>query len=147
MKHPFAVPTRLPDDLTQVRAYWRSLLRGSAAMPFWDDLALTALPGLAGRLLLIDVFERPERFRCNTVGGDIVTTAVEGEFLDELRLASPFEFLRAQCSATVEAAAPTAFRREASGSSTATSKGYARLLLPMWGEGHVGMLLGVVAFD
>ncbi len=44
------------------------------------------------------------------------------------------KFLRAQASATVEARAPTFYR----------GAGYARMLLPMWGDGRIGMLLGAL---
>jgi hypothetical protein len=52
-----------------------------------------------------------------------------------LNLRAPFGYLRAQCSATVEARAPTCHEDAA---------GYSRILLPMWGDGHIGMLLGAV---
>jgi len=108
-------------------------------MPFWDDVTLSSLPDLVDDLMLIDVFSQPERFRFNTVGANIAKRKgdpVIGKFADDIPLQRPFRFLRAQCSATVEARAPT-YYRDADGS--------ARLLLPMWGEGRVGMLLG--AFD
>ena len=41
-------------------------------------------------------------------------------------------FFTAQASATVESAEPTYYH-----------DGVARLLLPMWGDGHVAMLLGI----
>lgn len=141
MKHPFAVPTHLSPDLARVQAYWRGLLRGAAEMPFWDDAKLTDLPDLAGRLFLIDVFDGPERFRFAEVGAEIVGD-VEGRFLDEAALGPPFEFLRGQCSVSVESAAPTWFRMEPAGGRDA----YARLLLPMWGDGRVSMILGAVDF-
>jgi hypothetical protein len=143
MKIPFALPSHLPADLTRVHAYWAGLLRGSATMPFWDDATLSDLPDLADRLLLVDVFDRPERFRFNTVGKRLTDKAVEGEFLDEVSLYGPLAFLRSQCSATVEAAAPTWFRQEPDDPSVST-RSYARLLLPMWGDGRIGMLLGAV---
>ena len=37
-------------------------------MPFWDDLKLTSLPDLADRLMLVDAFDKPQRFRLNSVG-------------------------------------------------------------------------------
>jgi hypothetical protein len=60
--------------------------------------------------------------------------ALNSRFLDELDLAAPFAYLRAQCSATIDSRAATYF---AEGS-------YARILLPMWGDGRIGMLLGAV---
>jgi hypothetical protein len=143
MKHPYALPTHLSPDLARVRDYWKGLLRGGAAMPFWDDAKLTDLPELSERLFLVDVFEQPERFRLNTIGGALKGEALAGTFLDHADLNWPLEYLRSQASATVECAAPTGYRREASGDARA----YTRLLLPMWGEGRIGMLLGAVAFD
>lgn len=142
MKHPFAVPTHLSPDLARVHAYWRGLLRGGAQMPFWDDAKLSDLPDLAGRLLLIDVFEGPERFRFSEVGAEIVGQDLEGRFLDETPLSAPLEFLRGQCSVTIECAAPTWFGRDKADDHEA----YARLLLPMWGDGRASMILGAVDF-
>src|SRR6516165_1400348 len=56
---PFSVPSKLEADLARVRAYWEGLKRGGAGMPFWDDVNLAALPGLSGRLMLLDVFDKP----------------------------------------------------------------------------------------
>ena len=138
---PFALPDTMDPSLTRVLAYWQSLKRAEATMPFWDDLKLSSLPGLAGELMLIDVFNRPERFRFNTVGASIAQRhgdPVVGKFVADTALHRPFRFLRAQCSATVEARAPT-FYRDAEGPSS-------RLLLPMWGDGRISMLLGAVAW-
>ena len=62
---------------------------------------------------------------------------MRGRFIDELVLSGPLEFLRSQCSAAVEARAPTFYRHE-------SKPAYARILLPMWGDGRIGMLLGAV---
>jgi len=138
MKHPYAVPSRLAPDLARVQAYWQGLLRGGAEMPFADDVNLTDLPDLADRLLLIDVFDRPERFRFNSIGAGLAEPGLAGKFLDETLLAWPFAFLRTQCCATVESAAPTFLAQEG-------PRPYARLLLPLWGEGRTGLLLGAAA--
>ena len=143
MKHPYALPAHLSPDLARVRDYWNGLLRGAAAMPFWDDAKLTDLPELSERLFLVDVFAQPERFRLNTIGAALNGSAEAGTFLDHADLDWPFDYLRSQASATVEAAAPTAHHCEAAGG----TRGYTRLLLPMWGEGRISMLLGAVAFD
>lgn len=145
MKHPYAVPRRLSADLERVMAYWKGLRRGAAKMPFWDDAKLSDLPDLRRRLILVDVFAHPERFRLATVGDDIAQSGSAGEFIDGADLKAPLEFLRSQASATVECAEPTYFRQQ--GDAGAAPPGaYARLLLPMWGDGHVGMLLGAVDF-
>ena len=99
------------------------------------------------RLLLIDAFFQPERFRFNHVGAELQTLQpkpITGEFLDEASLDCPLEFMRSQCSATVECEAPTFYKQDAIPDPVRT--GYARLLLPMWGDGHISMLLGVVAW-
>ncbi|MBI1198282.1 MAG: hypothetical protein GC203_10505 [Phenylobacterium sp.] len=143
MTHPFAVPASLSPDLARVQAYWRGLLRGAAEMPFADDLRLTDLPDLVGRLLLVEVFQGPERFRFAEAGGAVGGVEMEGLFLDETELAYPLEFLRAQCSATVESARPTCMRMAKAGA----QKPYTRLLLPFWGDGRISAILGVVDFD
>jgi len=68
---PYSVPSKLEADLTRVRAYWQGLKRGEAGMPFWDDVSLAALPNLSGRLMLIDVFDKPLRFRFGIVGKEL----------------------------------------------------------------------------
>jgi hypothetical protein len=135
---PFPLPKTPERSLEPVLVYWESLKRADNDMPFWDDVKLSALPDLADTLLLIDVFALPERFRFRTIGGGLTQRygeAVIGKFIDELNLRAPFGYLRAQCSATVEARAPTYY---------ADAAGYSRILLPMWGDGHIGMLLGAV---
>jgi hypothetical protein len=140
MKHPFALPTRLSPDLTRVHAYWRGLLRGSAQVPFWDDARPTDLPDLADRLFLVDVFQRPERFRFGMVGKGVGGESLSGLFLDEAALPRPFAYLRSQCAAAVEAAEPTLMVQD-------DREGFARLVLPMWGDGRISMLLGAVDFE
>jgi len=142
MQHPFPKPAHLSPDLARVDAYWRGLLRGSAQMPFWDDCRPTDLPDLADRLFLVDVFAEPERFRFASVGTKLGGGELEGCFLDETELPRPLAFLRAQCSATLEAGRPTGWRMNADEDGPAC----ARLLLPMWGDGRISMLLGAVDF-
>ena len=135
--NPFPLPDKLSPTLQQVFSYWEGLERGDNEMPFWDDVKLSALPDLADRLMLINVFTNPERFRLNTVGAaydGAQGAALRGKFIDEVAFAGGMTFLRAQASATVEARAPTLYR----------AAGFTRLLLPMWGDGHIGMLLGAL---
>jgi hypothetical protein len=111
-------------------------------MPFWDDVKLSVLPDLSRRLMLIDVFANPERFRFNFVGDELSQRSNEsimGKFADEIEPRVPFNYLRSQCSATVEGKRPT-FLHYRSGEPDA----FSRLLMPMWGEGRIGMLLGAV---
>jgi hypothetical protein len=140
---PFALPEKLERDLARLRSYWEGLRRAGNSMPFWDDLKPSALSDQSGKLLLIDVFAKPERFRFNQLTDELTQgygEALTGKFTDEIELRDPFAYLRAQCSATVEARAPTYYRCGTSG----TSPGYSRILLPMWGDGRVGMLLGAI---
>jgi hypothetical protein len=139
--HPYPLPEKIAPTLRQIFAYWESLKRGGNNMPFWDDVNLSGLPGLSDQLLLIDVFEKPERFRFNRVGqayfeaGD---KTVINQFADEILLPDRLRYLRSQASATVESCQPTFYRH----GSSQPGKAYSRLLLPMWGNGYVGMLLG-----
>jgi hypothetical protein len=134
---PFPLPATLSSDLGRVRDYWNSLKRGENAVPFSDDVKFSALPGFEGRLLLVEVFEKPQRFRLNIVGQDIrewFGADMAGKFTDELGVKGPLKFFAAQASTTVEAAAPTYYH-----------DGFTRLLLPLWGGGYVSMLLGTIA--
>jgi hypothetical protein len=143
---PFALPATIEKSLARVLSYWESLKRADNDMPFWDDLKPSALSDQSDKLILIDVFAMPERFRFNALAEVLTRRYGEplvGNFVDETELHEPYAFLRAQCSATVEAAVPTYYRRDTS-APPGGSAGYSRILLPMWGEGQVRMLLGAV---
>ena len=133
--NPYPLPATLSPDLQRVASYWQNLKRADNSMPFWDDLKPSDLPGLDGRILLLDVFDNPERFRINTFGAAGAQDAsLRGKFIDEITTSGMLQDLRAQASATVTARAPTFHR----------GPNYARILLPMWGDGRIGMLLGAV---
>jgi len=135
--NPFPLPKKLSPTLQRVLSYWEGLERGDNKMPFWDDVKLSALPDLADHLMLINVFVNPERFRLNTIGAAFdgaQGAELRTRFIDEIVLGSGLKFLRTQASATVEARAPTYYR----------ASNFARILLPMWGDGHIGMLLGAI---
>lgn len=146
---PYELPRKLEPDLARVLAYWEGLRRAENNMPFWDDVNLSALPDILPRLMLFDVFERPVRFRLATVGTQIKATHgpdVEGKFLDEVEFHDPLRYLLSQCSATVESGAPTYFRSNPRKHDAGRSaEQYSRLILPMWGGGHIAMLLGGIA--
>ena len=147
---PFELPDNLPPELARVRDYWESLKRGDASMPFWDDVTLSSLPGLAERLMLVDVFEGPLRFRFNTIGQDIRAqygTNVTGKFLDEMEIRAPFEYLTAQLSATIETRLPSFYASFSSKSPAHQQDRYVRLLLPMWGNGRIEMMFGAIASE
>ena len=119
-------------------------------MPFWDDVKLSSLPDLSGRLMLIEVFDKPVRFRIEILGEELKEQHgrdVVGKFLDEIDTRPPLQYLNSQSSATVESRAPTYYRHgSAKRSGSSSTDSYARLLLPMWGDGRIGMLLGAVAW-
>lgn len=136
---PFSVPSNLEPALIRVRDYWLSLMRGQAHIPFADDVKLGTLGDSGADLLLIDVFQRPLRFRVAVAQPGIDARygqSVEGIFADEIAPRAPLDFLLSQCSACVEGHVPTYYRR--------AEPGYARLLLPLWGDGHINALLGAV---
>ncbi|MDZ4382085.1 MAG: hypothetical protein U0942_12180 [Parvibaculum sp.] len=133
---PYALPDKLDPGLAETLAYWRGLIRGQASsMPYWDDVKLSDMADRAERVMLVAAFEKPERFRFEIVGSRIASRygeELQGLFADEVDIRSPLEFFRAQASVTVEGRAPTFY----------AGQGYARLLLPLWGDGHISMLLG-----
>ena len=136
---PFPLPDTLPAMLSDVYHYWQGLIRGKASnMPYWDDVNLSDLPSATGHLMLMTAFAKPERIRLDTVGKEISSRygrEITGSFADEIDPKPPVDFLLSQASATIEGGAPSFYR---SGSTV-------RLLLPLWGDGHISMLLGIVA--
>jgi hypothetical protein len=144
---PFALPAKLPLALDRIRDYWESLKRAENEMPFWDDVKLSSLPDLADSLMLVDAFEHPQRFRFNSVGKkirEVYGAALVGKFVDEIDPKIPLDFFTAQASVTIEAKLPTFFISTAATSSIRHS-GYARLLLPMWGNGRIELMLGGIS--
>jgi hypothetical protein len=147
-RRPYALPRKLEPGLARVLAYWQGLKRGEAEMPFADDVSLSALAKLAARLMLIEVLGKPVRLRCGfgVVGADIKRQYggdLDGKFLDEIEPRHPLQFFQSQTSATIESGAPTHYQHAgAKGSEGRAQPGYARLLLPMWRDDHIGMLLG-----
>jgi hypothetical protein len=136
---PFVLPQKLPSPLAGLKRYWNDLIRGENEMPFADDVNLSQLPALAGKLLLVDVFAKPQRFRFNHLGDELIHRLganITGKFADEVELRGPFEFFIAQASATVEARSPTWY---------SSRRGYARILVPTWGDGRIELLLGAIA--
>ena len=137
---PFGVPSKLDGGLVPIRNYWLKLRRGQADIPFTDDIKLSELEAFDGDLMIIDVFERPTRCRIAIATPGLATRygqPIEGRFADEIDPQPPLEYLVSQCSATVERRAPTLYH----GSSPPA---YARLILPLWGDGHINALLGAV---
>ena len=141
---PYAVPHSLERDLARVHTFWDGLKRHEAKMPFWDDVKMSALPDLADRLMMVEATDKPVRFRIafGVVGADVKQHYghdLSGKFLDEIDAAAPLQFLVSQCSATVESRAPNYHRNDG-------AEGYSRRVLPLWGDGRIGMLLVAYAF-
>lgn len=90
-------------------------------------------------------------FGSASTGADLTNwygETIGNKFLDAIDLRSPFDELMAQCRATVAGGAPTYYRQTAVGKGDSAHPGrYARLLLPLWGNGRVEMLLGAVVPD
>lgn len=140
----YALPEHLNGTFTRVRDVWKGLRRGGAEMPFWDDLKLASLGDDAASSILIDVFEHPRRFRFNFVGGSVAARLgdrpLAGIFMDKIEPTELLDHLQAQCAATVERRAATFFRH----SSGLPEDNYERMLLPLWGNGRIDMMLGVM---
>jgi hypothetical protein len=138
-RNPFPLPNRLDAKLRPVVSLWDSLRRGEAGMPFADDLGVPALSQLQGSPFLLSVFAEPERFRLEYLTDNFRGAPSVGSFIDEIKPNAGFGYLRAQCSATVEAAAPTWLRLTES-----NGHHFSRVLLPLWGNGQVNMLVGAL---
>jgi hypothetical protein len=143
----FPLPDMLEPDLNRVHAYWQGLKRGENDIPFWDDVKFSLRTRLAREALLIEVFENPQRFRFDIVGEDVTKRygkAINGKFSDEIDLSMPLEELTRQCRATVERRIPTYYRQAPSRTPHEKDE-YARLVLPLWGNGRIEMLLAAIA--
>lgn len=137
----FPLPSGLERELGAVHSYWQGLRRGQADIPFADDIKLAPLGRVAADVLLIDVFEGPQRFRFAIVGDAVSNSygaTLEGQFIDEVALTFPLDQLLLQCRATIRTRAPTYWR-------SATDPRHGRILLPLWGDGHISMILGAIA--
>jgi hypothetical protein len=137
----YSMPASFEAELVSIYESWRAMRRGDNDMPFWDDVNLPSLGRSGDDAALMDVFESPLRFRLGLAGRSIaVQLAPEwrGKFLDELEPQGLLDHLEAQCAATVRSKAPTYFRH---GSTPA----YARIALPLWGNGRIEMILVAAA--
>lgn len=144
-KAEFFLPQRLSEPaLAAVLNYWQGLKRPGADVPYWDDVDMAKLSGERHRLLLLDVFDSPQRFRFAIVGASVAKACqreLEDRFVDAVPASGPLRRMAEQCRAAVASVRPTYYQDAPSGG----EKGVARLLLPMWGNGQVQMLLGAVA--
>lgn len=142
----FLLPERLEPDLERVHAYWNALRRGDNDIPFWDDVKFSMRARLAREVMVIEAFENPPRFRFDLVGEHLTRrygAAFAGKFADEVDPRPPIDRLADQCLATVERRAPTYFRQAAGDGGT----GYSRLIPPLWGNGHIEMLIAAACFS
>jgi len=142
---PFPLPRTLPPALARIERIWKGLIRSENEMPFSDDVDPSLFSKAAANLVLIDVFAGPQRFRFNHLGEKIIRKLggnVAGQFADEAEARSPFDYLVAQASATVEARVPTLYASLSPRQKRA--RGYKRILLPTWGNGRIELLLGAI---
>jgi hypothetical protein len=96
----FTVPVAIEPNLARVWSYWKGLLRGDNKVPFWDDVNLSSLAGLAEDAMMLDVFDNPLRFRLAIIGRGIEAEydrSVSGKFVDELEQRPSIEHLEIQC--------------------------------------------------
>jgi hypothetical protein len=143
--NPFALPEQLDQTLSQALAYWVGLKRGNAEIPFADDVKLGNIWTLSNRIVLVHVLPMPRRFRLEIAGRQLVRIYGEdlaGRFVDEISVRPPLDFFPSQCSATIEARAPTFYRHPPASDGHG---GYARILLPLWADGRIVALLGAVS--
>lgn len=137
----YSMPASLEPELAAVHDYWRGIRRGGNEVPFWDDVKLSSLGSSADDAILIDVFENPLRFRLGLAGRSMAARFGQdriGKFLDEFEPHGPFDHLESQCAATVRSRVPTYFRHR-------STPAYARIVLPLWGDGRIAMLLVATA--
>jgi hypothetical protein len=137
----YSIPARFEAELVSIYESWRATRRGDNDMPFSDDVNLPSLGSGANDAALIDVFENPLRFRLGLAGRSIAAQLGPdraGKFLDELQPQGLLDHLEAQCAATVRSRAPTYFRHS-------SVPAYARIALPLWGNGRIEMLLVAAA--
>jgi hypothetical protein len=140
----FALPDQLEPDLERIRIYWSGLKRGENDIPFWDDVKISAKESLASHIMMIEAFENPLRFRFDVVGEEVTRrygSIIAGKFTDEVQLHPPIDQVTDQCRSTVDHRTPTYFRHAVGDTR------YSRLILPLWGNGHIEMLMGAVCFS
>jgi hypothetical protein len=146
----FSLPSVLEPNLDRILHYWNGLKRGGNDIPFWDDVKLSAQERHTRELALIEVFESPLRFRLDTIGEEVMRrygTAVTSKFLDEIEPKPPLDGLVAQCHASLQRRAPSYYRPPSTDELFgARGGGYARLVMPLWGNGRIEMLLCAVDF-
>jgi len=137
--NPFPIPNKLDPDLRPAFSLWQHLRRAENNMPFSDDLKFSDLSDLSAKSFALSVFTSPERFRFEFLHKGLQGVTTAGQFIDEMPRDANFGYLRAQSSATLEAAEPTFLSLGED-----SRRNFCRLLLPMWGNGQINMLLGAI---
>lgn len=140
--HPFAMAEFLSTELAALHGYWNLLKRGNADVPFTDDFSFAALGDTTADIALVHVFQNPQRFRFDMAGGHVAQVygdELENRFADEVRPRAPLDYFIAQCATTVESAAPSLYSHPRIDGAAE----YHRLMLPLWGDGHVNAILAV----
>lgn len=127
-------------EFDALRRHWASLIRGDTDLPSWDDFEPAAVAPLASRLIMLDVFDKPSRFRYGALFGRELEQRygedVRDMFVHEASRRAPFDFLESQAEATVESKKPTYYR----------AGDYSRLLVPMRDGERLAKLLGAVVW-
>ncbi len=139
MEQTFALPNFMSAEFAAIRGYWNSLKRGAATIPFTDDFKPGKLGRLSEMVAMLEVFERPLRFRFNLAGRNIerwYCGELDDRFADELIARPPLDDFLSQCTATIENGGPTFYRHAPEGGGR-----YQRLMFPLWGEGHSNAIL------
>jgi hypothetical protein len=134
----YALPDSLPAPLAAALEGWRQAKRAENDLPFADDVDLDQL-GSPTLSAIVHVFYNPLRLRLDQVSAALDTRygrPLNGRFLDEFASRSPFESSEAQCEAAIHARAPTFF---------IGADELGRLVLPYWGDGHVRLMVMIVA--
>ena len=138
-------PGQLEPGLDRIRAYWDGLKRGGGNIPFSDDVKVSMKASVAHNWALLEAFENPNRFRFDLVSDAITQaygSAVAGKFVDEIDSHQPFDELASQCMATIKRRQPTYYRHASTNERKPGGRiEYARLILPLWGNGRVEMLI------
>jgi hypothetical protein len=68
----------LERDLARVHTFWEELKRHEAKMPFWDDMKVSALPDLAGCLMMVEATDKPVRFRIAFGSSALTSSSITG---------------------------------------------------------------------
>ena len=136
---PFPLPQKLPSPLASVHHYWNDLIRAENEMPFADDVNLSQLPALAGNL----PWSTSSPIRSVSASIISATSSFTGSVpTSPANLPTRSNFtVPSNFSSRKRALRSKRGRRPGNSS----RRGYARILLPTWGDGRIESLLGAIA--